>query len=92
MKKDVSPSEFIKDQRFSIESSIQHPAGLSAMEMDKLRDLKHNFQVESINKNRIWQESGGIFDRSENTGVSKQIYIPGAPIQDYQVAEFHRNK
>ena len=48
-----------------------HPAGLSAIEMDRLRDLKHNFQVDNTNKNRLWQESGGIFDRSENTGVAK---------------------
>ncbi len=56
------------------------PAGLSALDMDRLRDLKHNFQVDIGNKNRIWHESGGMFDRSENTGVAKQIYIPGAPI------------
>ena len=58
-----------KEQRMSIDPS--HPAGLSAIDMDRLRDLKHNFQVDNTNKNRKWQEQGGMFDRSENTGVAK---------------------
>jgi hypothetical protein len=50
--------------------------------MEKLRDLKHNFAVDYHNNKRRWQntienERGGLFDRAENQGVKRQIFIPG---------------
>jgi hypothetical protein len=52
----------------------QHPAGLSAFEMEKLRDLSHNFVVDPHGQRRRWQntienERGGLFDRAENSGI-----------------------
>jgi hypothetical protein len=48
-----------------------HPAGLTAFDMDRMRDLKYNFQADTKRQNNNNFEHGGIFDRAENSGVNK---------------------
>lgn len=51
-------------------------AGLSKMEIEKLRDVKHNFAADYHRKQHpIQNEKGGIFDRVENSGV-RNIFVP----------------
>jgi hypothetical protein len=50
------------------------------LELEKLRDLQHNFAVDNQNRRR-WQqrlenERGGVFDRAEISGVKGRIFIP----------------
>ena len=51
-------------------------AGLTVFETEKLRDMKHNLAAEYHRKQNVMEiVRGGIYDRSENTGV-KQFFIP----------------
>ena len=45
-------------------------------ETERLRDLKHNFAADYHRKQHVIEnEKGGIFDRIENSGVTR-IYMP----------------
>lgn len=55
---------------------MERAAGLTVNEIEKLRDLKHNFASHNHRKIHIIEnEKGGIFDRSEISGV-KNMYFP----------------
>lgn len=88
------PSQ-LGDAGKAITYGLDKPAGLSAQETEKLRDLQHNFAVDTNNRRR-WQhtienERGGVFEREENG--AKRIFLPanGGPGME-QYAQFHRNK
>lgn len=51
-------------------------AGLTVVETEKLRDMKHNMAAEYNRKQRVIEnERGGIYDRAEISGV-KNMFIP----------------
>ena len=51
-------------------------AGLTNIETEKLRDMKHNMAAEYNRKQYVIEnERGGIYDRQENSGV-KSMFIP----------------
>jgi hypothetical protein len=53
-------------------------AGLNGNEIERLRDIKHNFAAEYVRKqNGMENERGGIFERIENSGV-RQMHIPNS--------------
>ncbi|CDW79258.1 isoform a [Stylonychia lemnae] len=68
-------------------------AGLTINETERLRDMKHNFAADHLRKQHVIEnEKGGIFDRSENSGV-KNMYIPASNNVNEEIqAQFYKNK